>query len=328
MHEKLRDAKGSKKKVLAMSRQYGDFSSSYVANQGTPQQPQQFVPSTEVDPAVREAVQEVARTVAADVASKLAQDHNYYKRVASAQTQQTCTMKCPQSGVGKVIGRRGEAIANVQAQTGCSVQVDQSTKELGYSLLILSASTEESLQRGMLQVEAMIASTQPILLPEGIHHLPSGQEQHVVDIPESTVGGVIGVRGSTIQQLIQEFGVTMYVDQSSPMGMNKKAAIIGPRDNCLRAVARVHDIISGRWQPGQEAAPAAPQQDQAYQAAAAAYYAANSTIEAAPVQQQQQAMSPELVAQWLEYYKQYYATMGQPVPPEILASLGQPVAYQ
>lgn len=294
---------------------YGDYSESY--NPGNPSyglgQP------VDTGNALLDAVRAVARSVADEVAAKLAQDPEYYKKATSAQTQHTCTMKCPQAGVGKVIGRRGESIANVQAQTGCSVQVDQSTKEMGYSLLILSAATEESLQRGMLLVEAMIASTQPILLPEGIHHLPSGQEQHVVDIPESTVGGVIGVRGSTIQLLGNEFNVTLYVDQSSPIGMNKKAAVIGPRDNCLRTVARIHDIISGRWQPGQQA----PQSDNqaVYDAYYAAQAAAQATVSADQAAQQQQ-MTPELMQQWLEYYTQYYASMGQPVPPEILASLG------
>ena len=309
-----------------MSAVYGDFSSSYVANQPIgPGQNQ----SQGVDPVVLEAVRTVAQAVAADVAAKLAQDADFYSKSTPPHNQHTCTMKCPQSGVGKVIGRRGEAIANVQAQTGCAVQVDQATKEMGYSLLLLSAPTEESLQRGMLLVEAMIASTQPILLPEGIHHLPSGQEQHVVDIPESTVGGVIGVRGSVIQTIIQEFGVTMYVDQSSPVGMNKKAAVIGPRDNCLRAVGRIHDIISGRWQPGVEGGD----QDQGYAASAqaAAYYAAQAAVmgevnvnAAQETVGQQQQMTPELIAQWLQYYQQYYAAMGQPVPAEILASLGQP----
>jgi polyribonucleotide nucleotidyltransferase len=295
--------------------QYGDYSGSYGAQTAG----YGHIQNTGTDPALLEAVRAVAKSVADEVSSKLAQDPEYYAKATSAQTQHTCTMKCPQAGVGKVIGRRGESIANVQAQTGCSVQVDQSTKELGYSLLILSAATEESLQRGMLIIEAMIASTQPILLPEGIHHLPSGQEQHVVDIPESTVGGVIGVRGATIQHIINEFNVTMYVDQSSPVGMNKKAAVIGPRDNCLRAVARIHDIISGRWQPGQEAPPS--QQQVAYDAYYAAQAVQASTATAG--QQQAQEMTPELIAQWLEYYKQYCAAMGQPVPPEILASLGQ-----
>lgn len=303
-----------------MSYQYGDFSGSYGAPLST-QAHGQYGQRQGVDPELLEAVRAVAQNVAAEVASKLADDQDHFRKIASAQIQQTCTMKCPQSGVGKVIGRRGEAIANVQAQTGCNVQVDQSTKEMGYSLLILSAPTEESLQRGMLQIEAMIASTQPILLSEGIHHLPSGQEQHVVDIPENTVGSVIGIKGATIQQIINEFGVTMYVDQSSPMGMNKKAAVIGPRDNCLRAVSRVHDIISGRWQPGLgenssasyvESSPYGVQQ----------YSSAAATSSATANQ-----MTPELIAQWLEYYRQYYAAMGQPVPPEILASLGQPT-YQ
>jgi hypothetical protein len=120
---------------------------------------------------------------------------------------------------------------------------------------------------------------------------------------------------------VNEFNVTLYVDQSSPIGMNKKAAVIGPRDNCLRTVARIHDIISGRWQPGQQA----PQSDnqavyEAYYAAQAA--AAQATVSAADQAAQQQQMTPELMQQWLEYYTQYYASMGQPVPPEILASLG------
>lgn len=312
-----------------MSTVYGDFSSSYAATAGYagPSNPGQ-----QVDPAILEAVRTVAQSVASEVSAKIAKDADYYSKAPAQQNQHTCTMKCPQSGVGKVIGRRGEAIAGVQAQTGCSVQVDQATKDLGYSLLILSAPTEESLQRGMLLVEAMIASTQPILLPEGIHHLPSGQEQHVVDIPENTVGGVIGVRGSVIQLIIQEFGVTLYVDQSSPVGMNKKAAIIGPRDNCLRAVARIHDIISGRWQPGQEGVPAP--QDQGYYGSGSGQgyygqqqvqqqqYASTEATTAASAQDAQAQMTPELIAQWLQYYQQYYAAMGQPVPAEILASLG------
>ena len=300
-----------------MSGVYGDFSSSYAATSSQHTLARQ---SESVDPAIIEAVRSVAHAVAAEVSSKLAQDADYYNKISVPQNQHTCTMKCPQSGVGKVIGRRGEAIASVQAQTGCGVQVDQSTKDLGYSLLILSAPTEESLQRGMLLVEAMIASTQPIMLSEGIHHLPSGQEQHVVDIPESTVGGVIGVRGSVIAQIISEFGVTMYVDQSSPVGMNKKAAIIGPRDNCLRAVSRIHDIISGRWQPGQESVP----QEQHQQSFYYTQDVSSTAISQDAQQAVQQQMTPELIAQWLQYYQQYYAAMGQPVPPEILASLGVP----
>ena len=300
---------------------YGDFSNSHAAAAAAAAA--QAIASGQagqVDPAVLEAVRTVAQQVAMEVATKLAEDAEFYDRITPVQNKHTCTMKCPQSGVGKVIGRRGEAIANVQVQTGCAVQVDQSPKDLGYSLLVLSAPTEESLQRGMLLVEAMIASTQPIMLPEGIHHLPSGQEQHVVDIPESTVGGVIGVKGAIIQQITQEFNVTMYVDQSSPVGMNKKAAIIGPRENCLRAVGRVHDIISGRWQQGQEQAPIQQAHDPY-----AAYYAQQGIAATSTDQQQVQAQwTPELQQQWLEYYKQYYGAMGQSVPPEILASLGLP----
>jgi transcription antitermination factor NusA-like protein len=308
-----------------MNSTYGNYSTDLTTASAQGQYPYAYQSPQASDPSILEAVRAVAKTIAAEVAEKVARDPEFYDRIAPQTNKISCTMKCPQAGVGKVIGRRGEAIANVQAQTGCAVQVDQSTKDLGYSLLLLSAPNEESLQRGMLMVEAMIASTQPILLPEGIHHLPSGQEQHVLDIPENTVGGVIGVKGSTIQQVMNEFGVTMYVDQSSPVGMNKKAAVIGPRDNCLRAIGRIHDIISGRWQPGQEnpVQSASSTQDAAY-AQAAAYYAAQTGVATAGEGAGVQQMTPDLIAQWLEYYRQYYAAMGQQVPAEILASLGQP----
>ena len=309
-----------------MNSTYGNYSADTAITSAQAPYSYGISPIQSPEQSIVDAVRAVANAVAAEVADKVSKDPEFYDRIAPQQNKITCTMKCPQAGVGKVIGRRGEAIANVQAQTGCAVQVDQSTKDLGYSLLLLSAPNEESLQRGMLMVEAMIASTQPILLPEGIHHLPSGQEQHVLDIPENTVGGVIGVKGSTIQQVMNEFGVTMYVDQSSPVGMNKKAAVIGPRDNCLRAIGRIHDIISGRWQPGQDntvVQASVSAQDAAY-AQAAAYYAAQAGAAVAGEAVGAQQMTPELIAQWLEYYRQYYAAMGQPVPAEILASLGLP----
>lgn len=38
-------------------------------------------------------------------------------------------MPCPQAAVGRVIGRSGETIRNLQVQTGCRIQIDQNFPE-------------------------------------------------------------------------------------------------------------------------------------------------------------------------------------------------------
>ncbi len=278
----------------APSRQYGDFSGSFDPQEAALAAAASITSQSESS--VLGEIRSIANRIAQEVAENLATDPQFYQKAAGASVKHTCTLKCPQAGVGKVIGRRGEAIANVQAQTGCAVQVDQSTKEQGYSQLILTAPSEDALQRGMLQVEAMIESTKPIMLPEGVHYLPSGQEMHVVDIPENAVGGVIGSRGAMIQEITREFIITMFVDQSTPNGCNKKSAVIGPRESCLRAVQRIHDIISGRWGPD------------------------------GPVIQTASTPTPaaaggDVMAQWTAYWQQYYAAMGQTIPPEMLQQM-------
>jgi len=174
----------------------------------------------------------------------------------------TLTIKCPQSAVGKVIGKRGETIAQLQAQTGCNVQVDQTTKETGHSTLHLSAKNRESLLKCKTHLEALIASTQPIGLKASSDSLilattapleEEKSEQETIDVPEASVGILIGPKGIVIHQMMMEFEVHMWIDQSMSPGLPRKLAVLGTRKNCDRAITRVQEILAGTFNPAQAA---------------------------------------------------------------------------
>ena len=164
----------------------------------------------------------------------------------------TLTIRCPQSAVGKVIGKRGESIAQLQAQTKCNVQIDQSTKDSGFSTLNLNAKTREALMKCKSHLDALIASTQP--LDDEAHSVPSSSaqasEQIVIDIPEASVGILIGPKGIVIHQMMIEFEIHMWIDQSMPPnGLPRKLAVLGPKANCEKALARVNAILTGKQNP-------------------------------------------------------------------------------
>jgi len=175
----------------------------------------------------------------------------------------TLTIKCPQSAVGKVIGKRGDSIAQLQVQTNCNVQVDQTTKESGYSTLHLSAKSREALLKCKTHLEALIASTQPLGEQQSsISILASTAElskdlekaeQLTREIPEASVGILIGPKGIVIHQMMVEFEVHMWIDQSMAAGLPRKLAVLGPRPNCEKALARIEDILTGRFNPAQAA---------------------------------------------------------------------------
>ena len=204
---------------------------------------------------------DVVQTSAADAIRAAAQAAALQAQILSKTGgTNTLTIKCPQSAVGKVIGKRGESIAQLQAQTQCNVQVDQTTKEAGYSTLHLSAKTREALMKCKVHLEALIASTQPLGESPSFEVFAStatqeseATEQTTIDIPEASVGILIGPKGIVIHQMMMEFEVHMWIDQTMPPGQPRKLAVLGPKQNCEKALQRINDILTGKFNPAQSA---------------------------------------------------------------------------
>ena len=152
------------------------------------------------------------------------------------------SLRCPQSAVGRVIGKKGESISQMHAFFGCQVQVDQSTKDEGFSTVKIGADSMEALEKCKLHIEALISSTGAILTD------PQESVTEMIDLPETSVGAVIGPKGVVIQNMITEFAVSMWVDQSVTP---KRLGVSGTKDRCDKALKRVYEIISGKYNPMQ-----------------------------------------------------------------------------
>lgn len=64
----------------------------------------------------------------------------------------TATIRVPQNLVSRIVGAGGSMIRSLQEQTGTDLQIDQSTKELGFSVLCVKAKSQSSVN----QVEVFI----------------------------------------------------------------------------------------------------------------------------------------------------------------------------
>jgi predicted RNA-binding protein YlqC (UPF0109 family) len=107
-------------------------------------------------------------------------------------------IEVPNGMVGFVIGRGGETIASLQAQTMCKVQI-QKEFELKpgqtFRTITLSAATKESLEECKARIEAMI---QDRMREESHKNMPHGHSTVLeVRVPDADVGLIIGKGGGT-----------------------------------------------------------------------------------------------------------------------------------
>jgi predicted RNA-binding protein YlqC (UPF0109 family) len=107
-------------------------------------------------------------------------------------------IKVPNGMVGFVIGRGGETIASLQAQTMCKVQIQKEFDlQPGQTdrIITLSAATKESLEECKARIDAMI---QDRMREETHKNMPAGHSAILeVQVPDADVGLIIGKGGCT-----------------------------------------------------------------------------------------------------------------------------------
>lgn len=113
-------------------------------------------------------------------------------------------IKVPNGMVGFVIGRGGETIATLQAQTMCKVQIQKEFElQPGQTdrIITLSAASKESLDECKARIEAMV---QDRMREENHRGMPSGHSAIVeVQVPDADVGLIIGKGGGTFCSCFQ-----------------------------------------------------------------------------------------------------------------------------
>lgn len=153
---------------------------------------------------------------------------------AAAAGQPSDYVEIPAAMVGKLIGKGGETIKNLQYSTGTKVQIDHQTPGDLKRVTVISAN-QASVENCKRQIEQIVADE-------------STDHSKTVDCPQGIVGRVIGRGGETIRALQQASQAHIVVDQNYPEGQPRKVIVSGRADAVDRAEKMIRELITG--EPG------------------------------------------------------------------------------
>ncbi|XP_075026632.1 far upstream element-binding protein 3 isoform X4 [Calonectris borealis] len=150
--------------------------------------------------------------------------------------------KVPDKMVGFIIGRGGEQISRIQAESGCKIQIAPDSGGMPERPCVLTG-TPESIEQAKRLLGQIVDRCRN---GPGFHNDVDGNStiQEIL-IPASKVGLVIGKGGETIKQLQERTGVKMIMIQDGPLptGADKPLRITGDAFKVQQAREMVLEII-------------------------------------------------------------------------------------
>ncbi|GFV90972.1 far upstream element-binding protein 2 [Trichonephila clavipes] len=203
-------------------------------------------------------IEEVGATLGLPEAKKLAvSDDNkgIAQQLSSIQAQRSIgaianaitveEWKVPDKMVGLIIGRGGEQITRLQAESGCKVQMAADSGGLPERVCTLTGS-RQSIEKAKELITAIINRGGPPLPVLDTNHVPDGHTIVEMMIPGPKVGLVIGKGGETIRNLQERAAVKMVLIQDGPQqtSQEKPLRITGEPDKCEYAKQLVMDLIT------------------------------------------------------------------------------------
>lgn len=177
----------------------------------------------------------------------------------------TVNYPVPDNLVGLVIGRGGEQITKIQAETGCRVAVIPQSSGQATRPCTLTGSAEQ-IEAAKLKLDDIIARGQAKLNADlstnNGHPAPSANElmnqnvattaaipgniQEEIVIPHDKCGIVIGKGGQTLRNLRSTYGCSVNLDSTENTGDDKPLRIAGPPEQVRLVVAEVHKMMAAK----------------------------------------------------------------------------------
>eukprot|EP00927_Polykrikos_kofoidii_P083953 TRINITY_DN8728_c0_g2_i2.p1 TRINITY_DN8728_c0_g2~~TRINITY_DN8728_c0_g2_i2.p1 ORF type:complete len:682 (-),score=148.76 TRINITY_DN8728_c0_g2_i2:67-2112(-) len=154
--------------------------------------------------------------------------------------QQFVELQLEQHYVGWLLGSRGKTVRDIEAQTTCKIGIDQSTKDLGYSVLKLTG-TSEACQKAQERIEASLALAAPPGQVPGEDDGSSADDTMQVEQPK--VGWLLGKAGMVLKEIETNSGAKISIDQSTrDMGFST-VKIRGGEQECQTARQLISDKV-------------------------------------------------------------------------------------
>jgi len=195
------------------------------------------------------------------------QNGNIIPNMAAPLTggQRSEDISVPDKLVGLIIGRGGESISRLQAETGCKIQMAPDSNGVGDRGCTLTG-TPESIQRCKDMIMSIITAHNAGVQNGAVMGGPptfmgnpmgggntggGGGGQVEIMVPKDKVGLVIGKGGETIKQLMERTGAKMFIlqENSSP-DADKPLRIMGDPHKVEMARQMVYDLMADKEMDG------------------------------------------------------------------------------
>eukprot|EP00927_Polykrikos_kofoidii_P066051 TRINITY_DN61713_c0_g1_i1.p1 TRINITY_DN61713_c0_g1~~TRINITY_DN61713_c0_g1_i1.p1 ORF type:complete len:755 (-),score=143.89 TRINITY_DN61713_c0_g1_i1:140-2278(-) len=192
-----------------------------------------------LDPSLALAVDQIA--AASGQPGLAAQLHEILKNAQGGQSAAGATevveLQLEQKWVGWLLGGRGKTVQGIELETGAKIGIDQTTKDLGYSVLKLTG-TAQAIQKAQARIEQSLSmisqnpNEQPPMDPPAIAASslsaeallaqisasqatqPAPEENDIV-VEQCKVGWLLGKAGVVLKEIEAQCGAKISIDQTS-----------------------------------------------------------------------------------------------------------------
>ncbi|KAI1289434.1 Far upstream element-binding protein 1 [Halotydeus destructor] len=208
----------------------------------------------------------------------------------------------PPQYIGLVIGKGGESIKRIQAETGTKIQFDTTKSDAKGNKICQISGPSDCVKRAEELIQEIIDNA----MNYKQNRLRDGEELIRMPVPANKTGTVIGRGGETIRQLKAQSGCDIELDKNQKGGPHDDKIFIirGPPDRISYAQQLINDKVnnSGSNDNRDENAYGASSGDYSWPAS---YWQQEGQSNQGAGEQNQDA-----TAQWAAYYAQVYAQGG------------------
>lgn len=152
----------------------------------------------------------------------------------------------PDKLVGLVIGRGGEQLQRLQADTQCKVQIAPDSNGMPDRVFTL-VGTKEAIERAKRSIDEILKRGSSLGGgPGGVVLQRNNIEIVEVKVPGNKCGLIIGKGGETIKRLSEQFGVKLVVVQETSVasGSDKPLRITGEPDKVAAAKSAIMEMLN------------------------------------------------------------------------------------
>jgi len=166
---------------------------------------------------------------------------------------------CPQHLVGRVVGRGGETVREIETKTGCRISIDQNFPQGVPRKITITGQASAILQakqyiHGVMEVGPVALKNGPAAaapprgggIPAAIRN--AGPANKIISCDPALVGKIIGRKGETVNELQARTGCKISIDQSMPPGEPRRIQLFGNEQQCRQAEDLIRKIMANPYQ--------------------------------------------------------------------------------